>query len=146
MIKKFKKERAALDRLADFLVDDILNLSDGDVLAEFKEVYGEPDENAASMRAIFERTILVSNKERLAAAKAGVVETRGPLISATATPIDMHALRVRLRTLIDTPGFGPTLTLAARKEGELSDMDILGIFEDLHELGILPPDHENDDD
>jgi hypothetical protein len=140
MIRKGKKERAALDRLADFLVDDILSVSDEDVLAEFREMHGDPDQNAAEMRALFERSVLISNKKRLAVAKAGVAESHNSSISSAATPIDMQAARARLRTIIDTPGLPQKFTLAARKENELSDADILGMLEDLRELGILPAD------
>ena len=140
MIGKGKKERAALDRLADFLVDDILSVSDEDVLAEFRETHGNPDLNAAEMRALFERSVLISNKKRLAAAKVGVVESRGSSIPSTTSPIDMEAARARLRAVIDTSGLPQKITLAARKENELSDADILGMLEDLRELGILPTD------
>jgi hypothetical protein len=140
MIGKGKKARTALDRLADFLVDDILSMSDEDVLAEFREMHGDPDHNAAEMRVLFEKSVLISNKNRLAAAKAGVVKDRRPSILSTARPIDMQAARARLRTVIDTPGLPQKITLAARKESELSDADIIGILEDLRELGILARD------
>jgi hypothetical protein len=35
------------------------------------------------------------------------------------------------------------LTLAARNENELSDADVLGMLQDLEELGIVAPDDEN---
>jgi hypothetical protein len=140
MTGKGKKERAALDRLADVLVDDILNASDEDVLTEFKETHGDPDYNAAEMRALFERSVLASNKKRLAAARIGAAAKRHPPTGFAATPIDMQAARARLRAIMDTPGLPQKVTLAARKENELSDADILGMLEDLRELGILPPD------
>jgi hypothetical protein len=144
MIGKGKKERAALGRLTEFLVDDILKLSDEDVLDEFKEIYGDPDANAAELRAIFEKSVLLSNKERLAIARMGVVKNARPsALAGEATAIDMQSARARLRALIDTPGLRSKITLAARKEGELSDDDILGMLEDLRELGILPPDDES---
>jgi hypothetical protein len=144
MIGKGKKERAALDRLADFLVEDILSVSDEGLLVEFREMHGDPDHNAAEMRALFEKSVLISNKKRLAAAKAGVVENHHASMFSTAVPIDMEAARARLRAVIDTPGVPQKITLAARKENELSDADILGMIEDLQELGILPPDDSQD--
>ena len=140
MIGKDKKERAALDRLADFFVDDILSTSDEDILAEFEEAHGDPDQNAADMRALFERSLLRSNKKRLVAAKAGAAESRRPSSVSTTAPIDMQAARARLRSVVDAPGLPQKITLAARKESELSDLDILGMLEDLEELGIFPPD------
>lgn len=144
MTGKGKKERVALDRLADVLVDDILNASDEDILAEFKEACGDPNQNAAEMRALFEKCVLVSNKKRLAVAKAAATANRrSSTVSATA-PIDMAAARARLRAVVDTPGLPQKVTLAARKENELSDADILGMLEDLRELGVLPPDDNQD--
>lgn len=46
-----------LDRLADFLAADILNLIDEEVLAEFRADGGDPEPNAAECRALFERTL-----------------------------------------------------------------------------------------
>jgi hypothetical protein len=139
-----KKERIALDRLADFLVEDILSASDEELLAEFRESYGDPVKHAKAMGTLFEKTLLTLNKERLAAAKAKVAEKNNrPSISFAARPLDIQAVRARLRRFIETPGSRPMVTLAARKESELSDVDIIGMLNDLRELGILPPDDEN---
>ena len=50
-----KKERNALDRLADALVDDILNASDEEVLAEAEEDGIDPAKLAGHLREVFER-------------------------------------------------------------------------------------------
>jgi hypothetical protein len=49
------KAQAALDRLADALVEDILSASDEDILAEFRESGGDSERNATDMRALFEK-------------------------------------------------------------------------------------------
>ncbi len=136
-------EREALDRLADALADDILNASDEDILAEFRESDNNPDRHAAEIRALFEKSILVANKRRLAAAKAGAIASRTKGSEAPA-PIDMAKARQRLRTALDAPDASQELTLAARKESEMSDADVLGMLEDLRELGVLPPDDDSD--
>lgn len=135
-----RKERHALNRLADALVDDILNTSDEDILAEFCEAHEDPDRNAVEMRELFERSVLTANKKRLIAAKAGVAANRRESPASTPSIIDIQAARIRLRVLASTPGAHQKVTLAARKESELSDKDILGILEDLYELGVLPLD------
>jgi hypothetical protein len=132
-------EREALDRLADALVDDILNASDEDILTEFQESYGDPGRNAEEMQAIFEKSILTANKRRLAAAKVGAAASRIKG-STGAALIDITEARRRLRAVLDNPEASKKLTMAARKESELSDADVLGMFEDLDELGGLPPD------
>ena len=43
-----RKERDALNRLADILAEDILNTSDEDILAEFKMTEGDPAQNAVA--------------------------------------------------------------------------------------------------
>ncbi|WP_197434754.1 hypothetical protein [Agrobacterium vitis] len=144
MTGKEKKERVALDRLADVFVDDILSASDEDILAEFSEACGDPNQNAAQMRALFEKSVLALNKKRLAAAKVAAAANRRSSTVSAATPIDMAAARARLRAVVDTPGLPQKVTLAARKENELSDADILGMLEDLRELGVLPPDDSQD--
>ena len=43
--------------ITDALVEDILDTSDKDILAEIAEDHGDPDKLAADMRARFERVI-----------------------------------------------------------------------------------------
>lgn len=132
------RERQALDRLADALVDDILNTSDEDILAELKEEGINPDHHAADMRARFDKVVMAANKAKLMAAKAAVAADRGRKPGSTSTPIDMTEARRRLR---DTMASQP-MTLAARSETEMTDSDVLGMLEDLKELGVVPPDDE----
>jgi hypothetical protein len=144
MTGKNKKERGALDRLADALVDDILNTSDEDILTEFKETHGDPAQNAVAMRTLFEKTVIAMNKQRLADAKAGVAAARRWTAPASMKPIDIMEARRQLRRVLDTPANNQPVTIAARNETELSDADVLGMLDDLKELGIIPPDHEKD--
>lgn len=139
MTGKKDTERAALDRLADALVEDILNASDEDILAEFAEDGGDAKEHATAMRRSFETGLLAANKARMAAAKAGVAVARRAQPQGMTAPIDLAAARVWLRGLGERPDVPEGLTLAARKEDELSDADIHGMLEDLAELGITPP-------
>lgn len=142
MTGKSTTARAALDRLSDALVEDILDTSDEDILAEIRETGGDPERDAADMRALFERSLLAANKKRLAAAKAGVSAAREQT-GKPAPTIDILAARARLRAVLAQPDLIPKLTLAARKESELSDADVISILDDLRELGVLPDDHGN---
>lgn len=138
MTEKPKTARAVVDRLTDALVEDILNASDEDALAEFKEGGGDPERHAADMRALFEKRLIAAHKKRLAAAKAGAAASRRSA-GIAAPAIDIATVRARLRAALGAPGFPHKLTLAARKESELSDADILSMLDDLRELGVLPP-------
>lgn len=145
MTGKPKTARDALDRLADALVEDILSASDEDILAELREVEGDPERHAADMRARFEKSLIAANKKKLVAARAGVAASRR-LAGTPAPAIDITAARARLRAALDVPGVAQKLTLAARKESELSDTDILSMLDDLRELGVLPPEDGGDGD
>jgi hypothetical protein len=70
MTKNKKSAREALDRLADAFVEDILNMSDEEILAEFREDHGDPDQHADKMRELIEESVMIANKQRLAEAKA----------------------------------------------------------------------------
>ena len=62
----------------------------------------------------------------------------------SSTPIDMTKARERLHGVLTTLPEAQRLTLAARKESELSDADVVGLLEDLRELGVAFPDDGTD--
>ena len=137
-----KKEREALSRLADVLIEDVLAASDQEVLAEFLEAQGNPAKNADAMRALFETSVQKANKDRLRAAQAGLAASRrGAVVPKI---VNMENGRERLRRVLASCPPGTKLTLAARNENELSDADVLGMLQDLEELGIVTPSDESD--
>lgn len=131
------KGRNPLICLADSLADDIMKASDEDILEEFRETSGDPVSHAAEMRAFVEKAIIAANKSRLIAARAGVAAERKPLRSFT-LPVDIAEARRRLRSIGKIPNVQQPVTLAARNETELSDADVLAMYEDMVELGVLP--------
>jgi hypothetical protein len=136
-----KKRREALGRLVDVLVEDVLDASDEEILAEFTETHGDPAKNSAEMRALFEKSVLKANKDRLRAAKAGLAASRAP--ASTSKFVSMANVRERLRRVLASCPPDMKLTIAARNENELSDADVLGMLQDLEELGIITPDDED---
>jgi hypothetical protein len=137
-----KKGREALSRLVDVLVDDVLATSEADLLAELTSAQGDPAKNSAEMRALFEKSVLIANRERLRAAKAGLLASRAA--APTSKIASMENVRERLRRVLASCPPDVKLTLAARNESELSDADVLGMLQDLEELGIIKPDDEGD--
>jgi len=136
MTQDRKRQQEPIRLLVDLLAEDILAASD----AEMHEDDDDPDRAASDMRGLFERALILSNKSRLAAARAAVAAERQ---SRGATPtIDIADARRQLRNALtrkDRP-----LTMAARNENELSDADVIGLVQDMRELGILPSDDESD--
>lgn len=128
-----KSDRIALLRLADALVEDVLNTPDDAILAEVREDHADPDA-VTEARALFGRTVVAAGKSRLAAAKAAL---RARPTSATVIQIDPAEARRRLeRILANEPDTVQKLTLAARKGRKLSDDDVISVLENMAELGI----------
>lgn len=146
MTGKGDKERIALSRLANALTDDILSASDDDILADLRETGEDPAKNADDMRALFEKTVLIANKKRLSAAKAGAASVREVFAAPVSPAVDIGAARARLRQIIEAPGGTQKVTLAARKESEMSDSDVLGMLDDLVELGVISRPNNADGD
>lgn len=144
MTGKRQSDHEALDRLADALVEDILEASDQDILAETNEDTGDPAAVAAGVRALFEKAVTATAKARFAAAKLAVAADRNRPI--TVTPLDPAKARLRLDRIVanDDPETARKLTLAARKGEGLTDEDVCGMLEDMEELGILPADDQAD--
>jgi hypothetical protein len=134
-----KTDKDALDQLTDNLVDDILNTSDDEILAELKEHDIDAEQLAASMRTLFDKTMIAANKHRLAAAKAGVAALKKASETVKMPSLDIAAARERLNRVLETLTPDQKLTLAARKAIELSDADVLSLLDDLNELGLAPP-------
>ncbi len=136
-----KKRRKALGRLVDVLVEDVLAASDEEILAELAETHGDSAKNSAEMRALFEKSVVKANKDHLRVANAGLAASRA---AAPASKIvSVENVRERLRRVLASCPPDVKLTLAARNENELSDADVLGMLQDLEELGIVTPDDES---
>ena len=129
-----KEARDNLQYLRQIMADDILETSDEEILAQFTEDVGSSEDNSAGMRALFERSVLLANKGRLHAARAGAATRE---ISSAGSPIPIAEARARLRQVLDAHTHDKSFTLAARKESELSDADVLDMLEAMRELGLL---------
>ncbi|MCB2009561.1 MAG: hypothetical protein KDF64_02955 [Geminicoccaceae bacterium] len=144
MTGKPQSDQDALNRLADALVEDLLETSDQDILAEVREDNDDPSAIAANMRAMFEKTVASAGKARLAAARSAIVQDRQR--SAVVISLDPAEARRRLERIVaNDPETARKLTLAARKGEGLSDSDVLSMLEDLEELGVQPPPDQTDD-
>ena len=142
MTGDLRKERKALNRLADALVEDILDASDEEVLAEAGEDGIDPGRLTGHLRDVFERAAADAGKQKLAAAKQDAANARRS--RARVVRIDHADARRRFEAMIaEDPKLTEKLTLAARKGEGQSDRDIESAIEDLAELGAF--DEEDDD-
>ena len=58
-----RPDELALERLARFLVEDIIAMSDEEILAEAREDGWDPEAIAAEGRALFDRAVAATNKK-----------------------------------------------------------------------------------
>lgn len=137
------KVRKALKRLDEASVEDILETSDQDILAEFQQQNGNPAQYAAAMRARFQKALLSANKGRLKAARAALDAAASSARQVAAKVVDIAEARRTLRGILASGMATGKLTLAARNETELSDADVLTMMADLRELGLWPDDKDN---
>jgi hypothetical protein len=137
-----KEKRDALVRLVNALVDDILAASDEEILAELAETQDNPAKAIEATRALFERGVANAKKARLRAAQAGLAASRSRAPSRRPDMLTDARNRLRLALAACPPDI--RVTIAARNESELSDNDVLGMLQDLEELGIVASDDESD--
>lgn len=131
------KKREALGRLADALVDDILAATDEEILAEVAEENGGLAKAIEDTRTLFDNSVANAKKARLGAAQAGLAASRSAPVAWNL--VDMASARKQLRRALAACSPDDRVTLAARNESELTDLDVLGMLQDLAELGICLP-------
>jgi hypothetical protein len=127
------KDREALQRLDKALIEDILTMSDDEILAEVREAGDDPEAVAAEARALFEKTVVATQKARLTAAKAAAAADRAR--SAPDLPSDPTEARRLLERVLATH---QDLSTAARKgrNATLSDEEVFGLLQDIRDIGI----------
>ncbi|WP_419900300.1 hypothetical protein [Roseomonas sp. USHLN139] len=134
MSKGPTKDRDAVRRLEDALIDDILGATDDEIAAEAAEDGIDLEAQAAVMRSMLERARLESGKTRMAAAKAAAAAHRS-VAPHGRIPVSQSA-GFAGRAANDV-GNARKLTMAARNGGEQLDRDLKGVEEDLAELNAL---------
>jgi hypothetical protein len=130
------RDRAALARLADALIEDILATRDVELLAEAE---ADGDDGAERARTAFRRAVALSSRlsSRLAA-KAGVRRRWGGNVRA----LDPKSARRWLEQFIADETDAGGIAAAARKVRKLSDEDVYGVLERLQ--APTPPEQRNE--
>lgn len=131
------------DRVSDLLVDEILALSDEEIMAEAQEEYENMEEEAKKIHGLIQKALFSYGKSRLKKAKLEFQEqktkARGNLrINSLEKKI---AIIKRLNSANDN--ISRKVTMAARKEEELSERDLDIYLQSAYELGLI--DEEGND-
>lgn len=143
MTNEQDSKNAALERLTEALVEDILATSEAEILSEAMDDGVDPVAETARLKALYKSLSAELGKTRLAAAKAAAQADRSSSPSRKLTRLDPVAARARLQSILEhDPDTKAKLTIAARKGEGLSDADVQSMLEELEELGIRPPDDD----
>lgn len=127
---------AMLIRLADALVDDMMELTDEEIMAEAAEEYGDPLRAADEAQGIIDRAFVLAGKERLRSANAGVRFKKAPKLKVMSFAKQDKVAIIR-KVIVEARRGKMCLTLAARKEEELADANLDAKLEGLVELGVI---------
>jgi hypothetical protein len=127
------RERIGLDRLAETLVEDILETPDAALLAE-----PDDEDGAASARAAFDRAVAASGRPRSAPRPR---KPRPTLADIRA--LAPRAARRRLKELVARdPEGADELSAAARVGRRLSDEEVYGMLERFQERHAVERRHD----
>jgi hypothetical protein len=138
--------REMLNHLSDELVNDVLNTPDEEILAEAAEDFGSAQTVADHVRGILAKAQLQASKQRLVAARKAVDQQNDPENRTKVISLDPIRARRALNKILQDSSSDLPITLAARKETDLSDADVLTMLEDLLSLGLFNPELEQEDD
>ena len=145
MTAKKDNDRIALDRLAAFHIEEILDVSEEALLADLSDEGENSTEAINAAKGVFERASAGVAKQKFAEAKKAVAAYRER--SRNIVNLDPATARRRLEEILAAePETRKKLTLAARNDKGLSDGDVQGMLEDLAELGLLPDNDRLDDE
>lgn len=120
--------------VADAFAEDILDLSDDEVMSEAQEKYGDVELEISNTRNIFNSAAMKSKKSKLAAARQHLDSNRN---QNNPTNILSLSIRDKKKLITQAKQSVDSLTLAARNEEEMSKSDTDGILQDLIDLGVI---------
>lgn len=138
MSRNDRMAQEKLDRLVDGLIEDVLSMTDEEVLAEAAEDHKDLDSAVGRVRGVITGAIAKAGKEKMQAARkayedAVARDARGNVFELSLAEKRALLNRIAMR---DT-AVEQQVTLAARKGGELTENDIDVILEALRELGVI---------
>lgn len=130
------KPEPALHQLLDELADDLMNLSDAELLAELAADGLDVDAEAGGARSAIADGVARAGQARLAVARAAVSRDRKARVVRLPLPADRRDA-VLARFANDDPKLKSRLTMAARNGEGVSEKEIDAILDDLRELGAI---------
>ncbi|MEH8022119.1 hypothetical protein [Rheinheimera metallidurans] len=136
--------KSAHENLSDFIIDDILMLSDDEIESELQIMGINVDEKVSEFRQLVDAPSLEYRKTRLRNAKAGSQKIGHAKSSANAVIDSLKVagkdIRSVLAELVYSGRMPAEITMAFRDGKEISDDEAESILEDLINLGVVKDD------
>lgn len=127
-----------LFHLSDALVDDLMALSDEDLLAEVRESGADPETVARQLREQIEARVASDNRARLERARDEMNAARAARASSGVVNLSLARKQQILGQFAANDGsLRQRLTMAARKGDGASEREIDDILRDLLDLGAI---------
>lgn len=127
-----------LFQLADALVDDLMALSDEELLNEVREGGADPEALASELREKIEARIAADNKARLAKAREEINAARAARASSGVVSLPLARKQQIIGLFAANDGqLRQRLTMAARKGEGASEREVDDILRDLLDLGAI---------
>ena len=138
MTRNDRKAQEKLYRLTDALVEDVLALSEAEVLAEAAEDHEDVNTVVACVRGVISGAIAKAGKAKMQAAQRAYKEAAARHVRRNVIELPLEEKRALLEQIaMRDNAVEQQVTLAARKGGEMTENDIDAILEALRNLGAI---------
>jgi proline dehydrogenase len=124
------------DDLMDELIEDMLSMSDEEILAEVEEEGINIDETVAEVKEIFQRASRYVARARMREAIEGVLKQEKSR-KVTSKIVDIKTAKKKLEWFEQNKESLSEVTLAARNLKDLSEEEIKEMYLALEELGMF---------
>ena len=132
------EDNSILFQFADELVDDLMALSDDELLNEVREDGADPESLARELREQIEARIAHENKARLAKARQGLNAARVARAGSNVVSLPLaHKQQILGQFAANDGQLRQRLTMAARKGEGASEREVDDILRDLLDLGAI---------
>lgn len=130
---KDNKNTRPIDRIYDFIVEEVLSATDEEIINEAAEDYANPEKVIASVQKSIGKARLAVARKKLSGTKKDNSCIAMPSLVSTANFDDIQIRRI-FETLTSQNEV-LKLSLAARKGKDLTAQDMRSLIDDLCELG-----------
>ena len=136
-----KKTTSTVEKLNAFAqrsIDDIFDMSDEELMAEIEEEKIDVEEVLNSIKQSYENAKSDAGKSRLAVARKDLNQEILAPKNSIDSVVNIETARKFFETIKDNNNpLSKQITLAARNLDSLTDSEILSIYSDFIELGVL---------